>query len=44
MLISRRNRAAVPLLFALHITSVSALVKARRTPRPATAPLTSAAR
>jgi hypothetical protein len=34
--------AAVPLLFALHITSVSALVKARRTPRPATAPLTSA--
>ena len=36
--------AAVPLLFALHITSVSALVRAPRTPRPATAPLTAAAR
>jgi hypothetical protein len=35
--------AAVPLLFALHITSVSALVKAPRTPRPAAVPLTSAA-
>jgi hypothetical protein len=32
--------AAVPLLFALHITSVSAL---RRAPRPVTAPLTAAA-
>jgi hypothetical protein len=31
--------AAVPLLFALHITSVSALVRAPRTPLPATAPL-----
>jgi Na+/H+-dicarboxylate symporter len=36
--------AAVPLLFALHITSVSALVRARRTPRPASAPLTAATR
>ena len=36
--------AAVPLLFALHITSVSALVRAPRTPRPAAAPLTAAAR
>ena len=36
--------AAVPLLFALHITSVSALVKAPRTPRPANAPLASATR
>src|ERR1700722_8095460 len=36
--------AAVPLLFALHITSVSALIRARRIPRPATAPLTAAAR
>ena len=36
--------AAVPLLFALHITSVSALVRAPRTPRPANAPLTSATR
>ena len=35
--------AAVPLLFALHITSLSALAKAPRTPRPATAPLTVAA-
>ena len=34
--------AAVPLLFALHITSVSALARAPRTPRPATAPLTAA--
>jgi hypothetical protein len=30
--------AAVPLLFALHITSVSALRRPRRAPRPATAP------
>jgi hypothetical protein len=36
--------AAVPLLFALHITSVSALVRAARAPRPATAPLSAAAR
>ena len=36
--------AAVPLLFALHVTSVSALVRTPRTPRPAAAPLTSAAR
>ena len=36
--------AAVPLLFALHITSVSALLRAPRTPRPATAPLIAAAR
>ncbi|HEY1664495.1 MAG TPA: hypothetical protein VGG54_02295 [Trebonia sp.] len=35
--------AAVPLLFALHITSVSATMRARRTPRLATAPLTAAA-
>ena len=35
--------AAVPLLFALHITSLSALVKAPRTLRPATAPLPAAA-
>ena len=35
--------AAVPLLFALHITSVSALARAPRTLRPATAPLTAAA-
>jgi hypothetical protein len=35
--------AAVPLLFALHITSLSALARAPRTPRPATAPLTAAA-
>jgi hypothetical protein len=34
--------AAVPLLFALHITSVSALATARRTPLPATKPLTAA--
>ncbi len=34
--------AAVPLLFALHITSVSALARAPRTARPATAPLTAA--
>jgi hypothetical protein len=33
----------VPLLLALHITSVSALIRARRAPRPATAPLTAAA-
>jgi hypothetical protein len=36
--------AAVPLLFAMHITSVSALVRAPRTPLPAAAPLTPAAR
>jgi hypothetical protein len=36
--------AAVPLLFALHVTSVPALVRARRTPRPAAGPLTAAAR
>jgi hypothetical protein len=36
--------AAVPLLFALHITSVSALVRAPRTAPPAAAPLTAAAR
>jgi len=35
--------AAVPLLFALHVTSVSALVRVPRAPRPATAPLTAAA-
>jgi hypothetical protein len=35
--------AAVPLLFALHITSLSALVKAPRTLRPAIAPLPAAA-
>ena len=34
--------AAVPLLFALHITSVSALARAPRTPLPATAPLAAA--
>jgi hypothetical protein len=34
----------VPLLFAVHITSVSALVRAPRTPLPATAPRTAAAR
>jgi hypothetical protein len=33
----------VPLLLAVHITSVSALVKARRTARPALVPLTAAA-
>ena len=36
--------AAVPLLLALHITSVSALRRAQRAPLPATAPLTAAAR
>jgi hypothetical protein len=35
--------AAVPLLSALHITSVSALIRTPRTPRPATAPLTAVA-
>ena len=35
--------ATVPLLFALHITSVTALVRAPRTRLPATAPLTAAA-
>jgi hypothetical protein len=35
--------AAVPLLFALHITSVSSLARAPRTPVPATAPLAAAA-
>ena len=34
--------AAMPLLLALHITSGSALARAPRTPRPATAPLTAA--
>jgi hypothetical protein len=36
--------AAMPLLLALHITSASALVRAPRTPLPATAPLTGVAR
>jgi hypothetical protein len=36
--------AAVPLLFALHITSVSALARAARTPLPATAQLAAAAK
>ena len=36
--------AGVPLLFALHITSVSALRRAQRAPLQATAPLTAAAR
>jgi len=36
--------AAVPLLFALHITSVSALIRTLRTPRPAAAPLAAATR
>jgi hypothetical protein len=36
--------AGVPLLFALHITSVSALLRAPRTPMPATAQLASAVR
>ena len=35
--------AAVPLLLVLHITALSALVRALRTPRPATAPLTATA-
>jgi hypothetical protein len=35
--------ATVPLLFALHITSVTTLVRAPRTRQPATAPLTAAA-
>jgi hypothetical protein len=35
--------AAVPLLFALHITSVSALRRAQRAPLPATAPRAAAA-
>jgi hypothetical protein len=35
--------AAVPLLFALHITSLTVLARAPRTPRPATATLTAAA-
>jgi hypothetical protein len=34
--------AGVPLLFALHLTSVSALRRTRRTAQPATAPLTTA--
>jgi hypothetical protein len=34
----------VPLLLAVHITSVTALARARRTPQPATAPLTAAAK
>jgi tetratricopeptide (TPR) repeat protein len=36
--------ATVPLLLALHITAVSALVKAPRTPLPTTAPLTATAK
>src|SRR3984957_1395576 len=37
--------ATVPLLFALHITSVTGLLRARRTPEPVTAaPLTAAAK
>jgi hypothetical protein len=36
--------AAVPLLLALHITSVSALARTPRTPLPAVGPLTSAAK
>jgi hypothetical protein len=35
--------AAVPLLFALHVTSVSALRRAQRAPLPATALLSTAA-
>jgi hypothetical protein len=35
--------AAVPLLFALHVTSVSALIRAPRTARPAVGPLPAAA-
>ena len=34
----------VPLLLAVHITSVTALARPRRTPQPATAPLTAAAK
>jgi hypothetical protein len=34
----------VPLLFAVHITSVSALARALRAPRQTTAPLTAAAK
>ena len=36
--------ATVPLFFVLHITAVSALVRAPRTPLPATAPLTATAK
>ena len=36
--------SGVPLLLALHITSMSALARAPRTPLPATGPLTAAAR
>jgi hypothetical protein len=36
--------AVVPLLLALHFTSVSALARTPRTPLPATAPLAAAAR
>jgi hypothetical protein len=36
--------AGVPLFLVLHITAMSALVRAQRTPRPATAPLTAAAK
>ena len=36
--------ATVPLFFALHITTVSALVRAPRTPLPATAPVTATAK
>jgi len=35
--------ATVPLFFALHITAVSALVRASRTSLPATVPLTATA-
>jgi hypothetical protein len=35
--------AAVPLLFALHVTSLPALARASRTPRPAAAPLAATA-
>jgi hypothetical protein len=34
----------VPLLLAVHITSVTALARARRTAQPTTAPLTAAAK
>ena len=36
--------AGVPLLLALHITSMSTLARAPRTPLPTTSPLTAAAR
>ena len=43
LLVTLIPTATVPLLFALHITSVTALVRAPRTRLPATAPLTAAA-